>query len=155
MKIKDFNKAKEIFEKLQLLEKEIAEIKKLALLISNKNCNINFEIKITDLEKQKDSKSQISFDEDGDFYINGDEDDNDDDNMSQHLKRFMKYPVYRVSFQSGIHEKSKKDKSEKNTNIFNSQITDVSALNIFSFLLLEKNQQCEKYINELKKMGVK
>jgi hypothetical protein len=62
--IKNFEKAKKIYEIIKVLDSDIIKIEKLAIQLSNDHCKVYLEMEVANLSNQNKEKESI-FDEDG------------------------------------------------------------------------------------------
>ena len=65
MNIKKLEKATKIYEQIKILDAQISELEKFAMLVANGEIKSSFELKIEDLGKQKEDAEKVGFDEDG------------------------------------------------------------------------------------------
>jgi hypothetical protein len=65
MNIKKLEKATKIYEQIKVLDAQIIEIDKFAMLVANSETKSSFELKCKDLGKKKDNEEKVGFDADG------------------------------------------------------------------------------------------
>lgn len=64
-KPKNLEKLSEIVENIKVVEAEIKKIDKLASILANNPCMIDFTMKVEDLKAKEEERSKVEFDEDG------------------------------------------------------------------------------------------
>lgn len=135
MDIKQFEKAKRIYEKIAILDKEITELDKYAMLLANEDGEVSFEMNF----KQEAEEVQP-------LDIESAEDIRD---ISSRVDSWMRDYMTNHLFwnTSSSKPKYKEDKLRET-------ISTISALKILGILLHEKRTKRDDLINSLKKIGV-
>jgi len=139
MDFKKLKKATNLLEKVEIIDKEIIEIDKMALSILNNETKIEFDLKVENISKNKDDEIKVTIDEDGSLSIRKD------------MEEMMQRSIFRFSFM-GSQEESKKEK--KNSISISKKINDKIALQILGVILCEKNFERESLIKQLNRLGV-
>ena len=140
MNIKKLEKATKIFEQIKVLDAQIIEIDRFAMLVANGEIKSSFELKVEDIGKKKEDEEKVSFDADGSL-IKGDS-----------------IPEYsfRINWGSiipcGLTGSS--DKKNKNEHLYKTELSENGTMQILGILLYEKQQQRQALIQKLQSYGV-
>ena len=130
MDIKKLNKAAKIFEQIGRIDKEIAEINRMALIVANGEAAVSFDMivisQLTEQERRNKKAEEI-------------------ENMDSIMKSMYLWGVSPCS--------NHKDSNEKMDKM-NSPLSENAALQIFGVLLYEKQAKRQGLINRLEEMGV-
>jgi len=130
MDIKKLEKATKIYERIRVLDGEIIEIEKNAMLVANGETKSGFELKIENLAGVENS-----------------EEDSDDKNDSG-IGGYFTFGIL------GYIERKNNIRENKNESIFKSDLSVNSTMAILGVLLHEKQHQRQILISKLEKMGV-
>lgn len=136
MKIKSINSIKTLFEELQKVDKEILDLNKLAKKISNgvKSVSLKFSIK-------EDKPKKLEFDEDGSIIKRG---------GTAFDPSYIFRSLY-LDFNTG---KTGVD-SDQETSTMEVELNETNTLQIFHYLLMDKNYRRDQIIEKLKEKGFK
>lgn len=141
MKIKDLAKATEALAKLEILDKDILQIEKVAELIVNSETetSFSFSMKTKDVSKEKQVNIKVTIDSDGslskDFFENP-------------MERFNK--IYGVPFGLWSPEKKKEEKFEK----LNFNLSENESLGLLGLMIGIKQRERQTLLDELARYGV-
>jgi hypothetical protein len=142
MNVKQLQKASRILEKIKMLDEEIIQIDKQALLIANGEVKIELSLKVKDLAKERKEAEKVQFDEDGSLIQGG--------GFYEMMRRSMGsgiMPAYQISFGGSDLKNEVKAESFET-------ITERAALQILGVLLGEKQSKRLELISQLGKVGV-
>jgi hypothetical protein len=142
MNVKQLQKASRILEKIKMLDEEIIQIDKQALLIANGEVKIELSLKVKDLAKERKEAEKVQFDEDGSLIQGG--------GFYEMMRRSMGsgiMPAYQISFGGSD------PKNEVKAESFET-ITERASLQILGVLLGEKQSKRLELISQLEKVGV-
>lgn len=128
MDLKQLKKASVLLEKIEVIDKEIIEIDKMALSILNNETKINFDLKVENLPKNKDSE-QAS------------DPSNPFKDLEERIIMAIQIPTWKLS----------KPEIQKNKNILSisDKIEDKLALQILGLFLHEKNKERNLLIEKI------
>lgn len=143
MKISQLPKATEILKDIQVLDKEIIEINRFAMLIANGNTKCSFELNVEDLDKKSKEESKVSFDEDGSLMH---------ESPLRHFQTIMR--GFTVEYDPAYEFRSTSPFKKESTNSLQKEISDTSSLQILGVLLEEKESKRKSLLSELHKMGI-
>ena len=128
MDLKQLKIASKLLEKLEVIDKEIIEIDKIALSILNNETKINFNLKVENLSKNKDSE----------------ETKDSSNRLLKDLQR-MTWPVQIPTWALNQPETLK----NQNTLSISNKIDDKLALQILGVILCEKNKERHVLIQKI------
>ncbi len=140
MNLKKLENATKILEKIKVLDAEIIQIEKFAILVASGETKINLDLKCEDLRKKEDEANKVDLDEDGSirngniinpvphFEVGG--------FLSEYLGRWK--PPSNLS---------------KNETSIKQELSDTSTLSILGVILCEKQEARRKLIESIKQMG--
>lgn len=120
MDLKQLKIASKLLEKLEVIDKEIIEIDKIALSILNNETKINFDLKVENLSKNKDSEETKD--------------------SSYPLKELEKRMIMAIQIPTWALSQPETPKN-KNTLSISDKIDDKLALQILGVILCEKNKE--------------
>lgn len=141
MDFKKLKKATQLLQELEIIDKEIIEIDKMALSIVTNETKIEFDLKVENISKTKKDNALVTIDEDGSLVIPKQETENS-------VPSFLRIMLTGASL-----EKSSSIKNKNNISI-SKQIDDKIALQILGVILSEKNTERENIIKKLNRLGV-
>lgn len=135
MNIKKLEQATKILEKIKLIDREIIEIDKLAIMILNNETKISLELNVENLIKSEENKDLVSFEEDSSHI-----------DMSRYYKLEIPSSMKRLlgSYQS---------EPKKQGNTFTQTLSDKLTLQILGTILCEKNNIKDNLIKKLVGFG--
>ncbi|WGK93750.1 MULTISPECIES: hypothetical protein [Flavobacterium] len=128
MDLKQLKIASKLLEKLEVIDKEIIEIDKIALSILNNETKINFDLKVENLSKNKDS-----------------EETKDSSNPLKELEKRMIMAIQIPTWALSQPETLK----NQNTLSISNKIDDKLALQILGVILCEKNKERDVLIEKI------
>ena len=138
MDIKRLEKATKIYEQIKLLDAEIIEIDRFAMLIANGEIKSSFELKVDDIGSKKEDENKVRFDSDGSI-IN-----------TQQMQTMMYNSIFPSWFQQ-IDNSTIKNKNEHSLKY---PISDHTTMSILGILLCEKQSKRKSLLNDLEQLGV-
>lgn len=142
MDIKKLEKAAKVFELLKVLDLEIIELDRVAMLVADGEVNISLSLDVADLAKNREDSERVSFDEDGSMKTG----------ITQHEKLSW---MYQYSILGGFGSRSSdQSKPAENITSLKKTVSENTALQVLEALLYEKNQQRLGLINRLHSLGV-
>ncbi len=136
MNLNKLEKATEVYKQIQIIDKQVSEFEKMAMLVAEGNVKISLDLNIIDLDKKRKSENKLVFDEDNSIVFEG-----------THMMMFGS------TFQMLEPPKKNKTKPEYVSD-FKNEISERTALNVFGVLLLEKKEHKRILLNKLKEYGV-
>lgn len=136
MNIKKLEKATNIYKKIKILDAQIIEIDKFAMLVANSETKSSFELKCEDLGKNEEDEQKIQFDDDGSL-IKG---------ISDVPKSLFDLWMPRYSLSS--------ENKKENVTILKNELSENAVMSILGVLLYEKNAQIQVLMTQLKDIGV-
>ena len=139
MNINKLEKATKILEQIKVIDAEIIEIDKLAIIILNNETNIQLALNVENLTKAKEAKEKVSFDEDGSMSILRSA-------MDEYRNTFL--PLNMLKY-SGV-DYAKPKFRDRN---FSQPLSDKLTLQILGVLLCEKNAIKDGLIKKLVGFG--
>ena len=136
MELNKLEKAGKILTAIKSLDAEIIEIEKFALLISEGHAKCSFEFICKDVKKQKEKSEKVEFDSDGSLVI------------GSRPRSFLDGVIINWPTMTP------KNEDDKTTSSLKNELTEITSMRILSVLLQEKQYRREKYLNQLRKIGV-
>lgn len=128
MDLKQLKIASKLLEKLEVIDKEIIEIDKIALSILNNETKINFNLKVENLSKNKDSEETKD--------------------SSNHLLKDLQRMTWPVQIPTWALNQPETLKNQNTLSISN-KIDDKLALQILGVILCEKNKERDVLIEKI------
>lgn len=141
MDFKKLKKATQLLQELEIIDKEIIEIDKMALSIATNETKIEFDFKVENISKAKKDNKLIILDENGCLDWAKQENEN------------LVPSFFKIMFAGASLEKSSSIKN-KNTASISKQINHKIALQILGVILCEKNIEKENIVKKLNCLGV-
>lgn len=135
MKIKELEKATGMLQDVKILDNEIIEIEKMAMLIANNDTESMFTLQVWDKDKEQEEKNKASFDEDGSLQVPG-------SSFADYLMSGM-LPFVTPKF----------DKNEHISTI-KYDLSINASMQILGVLLWEKQNKRQNLIKKLNKYGI-
>jgi hypothetical protein len=139
LNINQIEKIKKIYERVKSLDENIGELEKLAILVSDKQTEINVTLSVKDMGAMKKETTKVKFDEDGSIVTGG-----------------------RISGLSWIldwNDRTCKKEDEEETDKYTSSISwavsDKSAFRLMGMLMQEKKQERDILLKKLQSYGFK
>ena len=129
MHIKELEKATAMLQRIKILDNEIIEIEKIAMIVANNDIDTNFQLKVIDKENtsEDDEQKPVEFD-------------------------FGEYSGF-LGFMAFRNDESKK-KENKNVHTINYDLSITATMQILGVLLYEKQTLRQSIIKKLNKYGV-
>ena len=128
MDLKQLKIASKLLEKLEVIDKEIIEIDKITFSILNNETKINFDLKVENLSKNKDSEETKD--------------------SSNHLLKDLQRIAWPVQIPTWALSHPETPKN-KNTLSISDKIDDKLALQILGVILCEKNKERHVLIQKI------
>ena len=142
MNLKKLEKATKILEKIKVLDAEIIQIDKFAILVASGETKINIDLKCENHRKKEDEANKVKFDEDGSIV------------RSSHDGDATQYYFPNGAFFSGFLQQLKLPSNEpKNETSIKQELSDTATLSILGVILCEKQEARRKLIESIKQMG--
>jgi len=138
MNLKKLQKATKILEEVKLLDAQIIELDRFAMLVVSGDTKCSFALTIENAPKEEVEK--VGFDEDGSLKMGGAE---------SYIEQMMK----RYSYQPLLWGSSPTPSAATNTQTLNHKLEESGALSILGILLGEKQVRRDKLLNQLKDFG--
>lgn len=135
MDIKKFEKATKILEQIKLLDSQIIEIDKFAMMVANGETKSSFQLICEDLEKKEQDDEKVEFDSDGSL-IKG-----------AGLEYKSMFELFMPRFKT---TNPKKD----NEVVLKNELSVNVVMSILGILLYDKRNQREILIQNIKNLGV-
>jgi len=140
MNIKQIEKANKILLDIKILDSEIIELEKFAMLIADGEVTIDFSLNVHDLKKKREQEEKISFDEDGSL-------------ISALEKMRNRLSYYSPFAMGGLVEYQNADSKSHVKNLTNI-LNENEGLQVLGVLLGIKQQKRQRLIESLNKIGV-
>jgi len=134
MELNVISKASKLMEKIKSIDSEIINIEKNAMIIMEKTTKTSIDILIDDIDKKEEEKKKVTIDDDGSLIIG------DKPNTTG----------WGFSFIPSISTPELKEEIQNKINI---HLTPTSIMQVFGIIIHEKNQQRNRLINQLEKLG--
>jgi hypothetical protein len=134
MKLKELEKATGMLQDIKILDNEIIEIEKMAMLIANNDTESMFTLQVWDKDKEHEEKNKVSFDEDGSLQSRG--------SFADYLMSGM-LPFVAPKFDKNEHVSTIKYDLSVN-----------ASMQILGVLLWEKQNKRQSLIQKLNKYGI-
>jgi hypothetical protein len=142
--IRSILKIEAIFKRVQSLDKEIAQINKLAELVASKDTQISFNLIVLDKDEETKEKKKLQFDEDGSIILPGPED----------VPQINPYTFPRMFGSIVLHHGyNSKPKEVKHKNVLKEDISVSICLKVLGVLLSEKYDERKQLITQLEEKG--
>lgn len=138
MNITKLEKATKIYEQIKILDSQIIQIDKFAMLVANGEIKSSFELKIEDIGKKKEDEEKISFDEDGSL-IKG---------VPNSSRSIFSAWGFVIPFSSN------EIKVNENEYFLKNELSINATMSILGVLLYEKQAQRQLLLNDLEKIGI-
>lgn len=139
MELSKLEKATKIFNAIKVLDAEIVELDKVAMIVANGGGESSFELTINGVIV-KDETEKVKFDEDGSLIL-------PKENESPYRSIFLDFAL-----PSYFRRDEKKE--EKNKTVIKNSLSEKSTMLILGILLEEKKMKRNKYLKQLEKIGV-
>lgn len=136
MNIKNLGKATKLYEEVRVLDAEIIEIDKMAMIVAEGETKSFFKLRIEDFIKKEEPVSSI-LDEDGS--INAD-----------YFKKKIQKRLSPISFFGCSNE----EKKPKPGTILKSKLSETVTMQILGILLCEKQSLRNNLLKRIEKLGV-
>lgn len=152
MNLKNLEQATEIYKRIKKLDKEISELNSIAILLGNEETECSFELKVKDLQKEKDDSEKVTIDSDGS--LNFHKGNNDFGESAQEIyQRLMNARI--LSHNPLISSGSIKNSDDtKYAKILKNDISDITALNLLGVILIAKQDERRNHVLWLESIGV-
>lgn len=146
MNIKQLERSQKMYSDLKILDAEIIEIEKVAILIANGNAEVNLSLNVKDTTQNKEEIAEVEFDEGtplrsslGGFSVN--------------MGIITSWRTGESMFEKIYGKKAIEKENTSGTNL-KACLCENLSLNVLAILLYDKQDRREKLIRNLKRIGV-
>ena len=141
MNFKKLEKATKIYEQIKLIDAQIIEIDRFALLVANGEIKSSFELKIEDIGKKKEDAGRVGFDEDGSLVKKG-------------LQNTLGLDSYFMPVSWLSRFSNPEQECSKNDHLLKHELGINATMQILGVLLCEKKAMRQSLLSNLESLGI-